>query len=53
MVAFVEDLHVAAFTEHVKTAYARATAVEPIVYPVEAAAGAGKFAPARQIPVTT
>jgi len=41
MVAFVENEAVAAFANHVKQLYRAATAIEPKVYPVQAAAGAG------------
>jgi galactokinase len=41
MVAFVEEEAVAAFAAHVKEAYRAATAIEPKVYPVRAAPGAG------------
>lgn len=41
MVAFVESGAVEAFTRHVKKVYQASTALEPKVYPVEAAAGAG------------
>ena len=40
MVAFVEQEAVAAFAAHVEQAYRTATAIEPQVYPVWAAAGA-------------
>lgn len=41
MVAFVESSEVEAFAAHVKKAYRASTGIEPKVYPVEAAAGAG------------
>lgn len=41
MVAFVESRKVEAFAAHVKEAYQASTGIEPKVYPVEAAAGAG------------
>jgi galactokinase len=41
MVAFVESHRVDAFAEHVRVRYRRETAIEPEVYPVEAAQGAG------------
>lgn len=41
MVAFVEREAVEDFASHVKKAYQAATGIEPNVYPVEAAAGAG------------
>jgi galactokinase len=44
MVAFVEDPAVDAFTEHVKESYHKKTAIEPEVYPVQAAEGAGPLA---------
>jgi galactokinase len=44
MVAFVEKDWAQAFAEHVTTAYQAATLIEPKVYPVEAAAGAGTMA---------
>jgi galactokinase len=44
MVAFVEKNRVQAFAEHVTATYRAATAIDPKVYPVEAAAGAGIIA---------
>jgi galactokinase len=41
MVAFVESSAVPSFATHVKAAYQAITGIEPKVYPVEAAAGAG------------
>jgi galactokinase len=41
MVAFVAREAVPAFTAHVKTAYQAAAGLEPAVYPVQAAVGAG------------
>lgn len=41
MVAFVTRQAIPAFTQHVKTTYQTATGLEPAVYPVQAAAGAG------------
>jgi galactokinase len=41
MVALVEVAEVSAFEQHVRAAYETATGIEPEVYPVQAAAGAG------------
>jgi galactokinase len=41
MVALVEQGYVNAFSEHVKQTYADATGIQPTVYPVSAADGAG------------
>jgi len=41
MVAFVDNTQVDAFTKHVNQAYAQATNIQPEVYSVAAAAGAG------------
>ena len=41
MVAFVEAEDVARFAQHVTQAYAAGTGIEPQIYPVQAAAGAG------------
>jgi galactokinase len=41
MVAFVENEAVTAFADHVRGRYRTATGIEPQVYPVQAAAGAG------------
>ncbi|MBN1813371.1 MAG: galactokinase, partial [Anaerolineae bacterium] len=43
MVAIVEDGSVGAFEAHVQQSYAAATGIEPQVYPVQAAAGAGQL----------
>jgi galactokinase len=45
MVAFVETGAVEAFAAHVKKVYQASTAIQPKVYPVEAAAGAGLLNP--------
>jgi galactokinase len=45
MVAFVDARQVSAFKDHVCRAYAAATAIEPRVYPVQAAPGAGPLRP--------
>jgi hypothetical protein len=44
MVAFVEGEQAGAFARHVKTRYADLSDIEPQVYPVEAASGAGPLA---------
>jgi galactokinase len=41
MVAFVRATHLARFQAHVLQAYGHATGIQPEVYPVRAAAGAG------------
>jgi galactokinase len=41
MVAFVEDRLTDAFADHVQQAYSAATGIQPMVYPVQAASGAG------------
>ncbi len=43
MVALVEVAKVSAFEHHVRAAYETATGIEPEVYPVQAAAGAGEL----------
>jgi galactokinase len=43
MVAIVESEQVEPFESHVRQAYAAATGIEPDVYPVQAAAGAGRL----------
>jgi galactokinase len=43
MVAFVEENRVAAFAQHVEMHYRTASGIEPQVYPVQAAAGAGRL----------
>ena len=47
MVAFVEDHAMDAFAEHVRESYLAETTIEPEVYPVQAAPGAGplEFSP--------
>jgi len=45
MVAFVEADRVAAFVGSVTSAYARATVIEPRIYPVQPSPGASQFAP--------
>jgi galactokinase len=44
MVAFVEEEQAGAFARHVETRYADLSDIEPQVYPVEAASGAGPLA---------
>ena len=41
LVAFVEQDAVPAFSAHVRQAYATATGIDPRIFPVEAAPGAG------------
>ena len=43
MVAVVDSDHVGAFESHVRQSYAASTGIEPEVYPVRAAAGAGEL----------
>jgi galactokinase len=43
MVALVEVEEVAAFERHVTQTYKAATDIEPEIYPVQAAAGAGEL----------
>jgi galactokinase len=43
MIAIVEEGSVDAFESHVRQAYAASTGIEPQVYPVRAAAGAGRL----------
>ena len=43
MVALVEVKEVAAFESYVRQTYKTATDIEPEVYPVQAAAGAGEL----------
>jgi galactokinase len=43
MVAFVEESEVGAFARHVEARYRNTAGIEPQVYPVQAAAGAGRL----------
>jgi galactokinase len=43
MVSFVEEAQVGAFARHVETRYRDTSGIEPQVYPVQAAAGAGRL----------
>jgi hypothetical protein len=44
MVAFVEEEQTSAFARHVETRYSDLSDIQPQVYPVEAASGAGPLA---------
>jgi galactokinase len=50
MVAFVEESKVGAFAWHVEARYRDASGIEPQVYPVQAAAGAGRLVESRPRP---
>jgi galactokinase len=50
MVAFVEGSKVGAFAWHVEARYRDASGIEPQVYPVQAAAGAGRLVESRPRP---